>query len=288
MTPLPPPGGRSPRADGRPREFPNSLPLPFEAQKVKEQFKAIPADAHAGLWHEKFFNAYDSSWQCDGKNAGEWLANRGHMQRAVGNAVQIASHLRRVQLLCESINGQYRDFATEWHFATGLGNPHAAGNGFVWHPTLGVPYLPASGVKGLLNGWLAWQDLQRDFGHWLGTSAQAGALVFFDALPVTPVVIGADVMTPHMGEWYENGAHADPKKRDDWKSIPADWHEPKPFTFLVVKHGLFRFTIAPTARARENDVADAFKQLGLALEFLGAGAKTAAGYGRMTPHQPGP
>ena len=89
-------------------------------------------------------------------------------------------------------------------------------------------------------------------------------------------------MTPHMGEWYEKGASADPHNGDDWQSIPADWHNPKPITFLVVKKGVFRFMIAPTPRAQGADVNVALDQLEGALEFLGAGAKTAAGYGRMT------
>jgi CRISPR-associated protein Cmr6 len=38
-----------------------------------------------------------------------------------------------------------------------LGNPHPVEKGFLWHPTLGTPSLPGSGVKGLVRAWVeAW------------------------------------------------------------------------------------------------------------------------------------
>lgn len=280
-------------------------PLPPPARALAS---GMPEGAHAGLWHEKFFDAYtkqknkqgkEQSWYCDNKLAGEWVAkwfekwpclkpDKKCPAVPVGEATQLSVHQKRLKTLRDNILGSdHRDFKTTWHFATGLGNPHPLENGFVWHPTLGVPYLPSSGVKGLLNAWLEWQGIGKKDNYtcacrWLGTPTMAGALIFFDALPIAPVAIGTDVMTPHMGKWYESGAGADPNQGADWQSIPADWHNPKPITFLVVKKGVFRFMIAPTPRAQGADVNEAFKQLEGALEFLGAGAKTAAGYGRMT------
>jgi CRISPR-associated protein Cmr6 len=270
-------------------------PLPPPARALARN---MPDGAHAGLWHEKFFDAYqkqknkqgkEQSWYCDNKLAGVWLARWLGLKKPMGVAAQLSAHQNRLAGLRAHIPGSdHRDFKTTWHFATGLGNPHPSENGFVWHPTLGVPYLPSSGVKGLLNAWLAWQGVGKKDNvtcarRWLGTPTRAGALIFFDALPVAPVTIGTDVMTPHMGDWYEKGGNADPNNAKDWQAIPADWHNPKPITFLVVKQGVFRFMIAPTPRAHDTDVKEALDQLEGALALLGAGAKTAAGYGRMNP-----
>ena len=263
----------------------SNRPLPLQARALPGN---RPNGAHAGLWHEKFFAAYDASWNCKLVDAGKWLKHTWRTSTTVGEATQLSVHQKRLKTLRDNILGSdHRDFKTTWHFAIGLGNPHPLENGFVWHPTLGVPYLPSSGVKGLLNAWLEWQGIGKKDNYtcacrWLGTPTMAGALIFFDALPIAPVAIGTDVMTPHMGKWYESGAGADPNQSADWQSIPADWHNPKPITFLVVKKGVFRFMIAPTPRAQGADVNEAFKQLKGALEFLDAGAKTAAGYGRMT------
>ena len=72
-------------------------------------------------------------------------------------------------------------------------------------------------------------------------------------------------------------------------AAPADWHNPEPVPFLVVKQGTdFNFMVAP--RTTGNTETDAvilaelprvMAELKNALEWLGAGAKTAVGYGRM-------
>ena len=98
-----------------------------------------------------------------------------------------------------------------------------------------------------------------------------GELVFFDALPTEPPTLAADVMTPHYQEWYQEGP----------PEVPADWHSPNPIPFLVLESGAeFQFGIAPRAGAEvELDRVEIW--LKEALEWLGAGAKTAVGYGRF-------
>ena len=91
-------------------------------------------------------------------------------------------------------------------------------------------------------------------------------------------------MTPHMGKWYEQGDDA--QKNLNPAVIPADWHEPVPVPFLAVKNAQFIFSIA--ARNSDNkpddvkELANVFEALNNALLWLGAGAKTAAGYGYMS------
>ncbi|MEZ5448795.1 MAG: hypothetical protein R3E89_07275 [Thiolinea sp.] len=65
--------------------------------------------------------------------------------------------------------------------------------------------------------------------------------------------------------------------------MPADWHSPNPIYFLSAKEPVFLVSVAPRcagmmADADLDEVMDCVAQ---ALEWLGAGAKTAVGYGQF-------
>ena len=195
--------------------------------------------------------------------------------------------LRQLALIT-ALDGRGAVFQTDWHFATGLGLPHPVENGLIWHHTLGVPYLTGSGVKGLVRAWVeVWDESlneaekARRLNDWFGTTEQAGCFLFFDALPVEPVLLVADVMTPHMDQWYEQGGKIGDPCQEPYRRIPADWHSPVPVPFLVVKEAKLLFGVAPRRREFANELPQVFAALKQALDWLGAGAKTAAGYGRM-------
>ena len=131
---------------------------------------------------------------------------------------------------------------------------------------------------------IGWRELRLWFGPSLNeldaktANLAVGELIFFDALPIGWVQLKADVMTPHYGKWYENG---DKSPEQDGSNVPADWHNPVPVPFLVVAPGqAFQFSVA-TRPGSGIVVDDVVKELKSALASLGAGAKTAAGYGRM-------
>jgi len=253
-------------------------------------------DANRGLWYTRFYKGFNANWEVDDNSKRSWIADNAG---PCGNNRELEDHAERMKRLNDALGGHFADFDTVWHFATGLGISHPVENGFAWHHTLGVPFLAASGVKGLLRGWAeCWRDFDNEetrqvtINRCFGPSADegnssAGNLIFFDALPIERVCLAADVMTPHMGKWYEQGREIH-CTQDYATKAPADWHSPVPVPFLVVKKAAFRFMIAPRligdeaadAQARA-DAMDAIQQLEQALEWLGAGAKTAAGYGRM-------
>ncbi|MEH6577392.1 MAG: type III-B CRISPR module RAMP protein Cmr6 [Amphritea sp.] len=252
------------------------------------------ATAHKGLWFERFFNQYGTDFSIDNKTGKtaflDTLSGTHQQQGHCGDESALEVHCLRQRALIEARQGQTMARQTSWHFAGGLGNPHPVENSLLWHPTLGVPYLPASSIKGLLRAWLELHDLpssamQQLFGSEnkdpakQSTDQVAGELIFFDALPVKRVTLVVDTMTPHMGKWYEQGASA-PGRGD---TLPADWHDPVPVTFLVAKNMLLQFSIAPRKSTpdAEEKVSFAMKALSDALLHLGAGAKTAAGYGHM-------
>jgi CRISPR-associated protein Cmr6 len=250
---------------------------------AKKQF-----DSHAGLWFERFFNKYNDDWTVPKDDSGKlaWIKAVTGVVGGDGKAVKLASTRQRE--LVDALGGTSFVAETDWHFATGLGNNHPVENGFAWHPTLGVPYLTGAAVKGLLRAWCEqWADFKTEelrtqaVRVWFGGDEKnpaAGELIFFDAIPIGPVKLKADVMTPHMGNWYENGGD---KLGQDGTVVPADWHSPVPVPFLVVDHGQsFQFAVAKRAASQIN-LDEVKTQLIEALKHLGAGAKTAAGYGRM-------
>ena len=252
-----------------------------------------PDDAHRGLWFDRFFDRYDHDWQVSkpNKRTGQdpkrdWIDT---VTGRCGDAKLLRSHALRRMHLVEAIGGQSRCYATDWHFATGLGLSHPVENGLLWHPTLGVPYLNGAAVKGLMRAFAeVWQDPpaspeQRQ--SWFGSQQhgdipeQAGDYIYFDALPLTRPELATDVMTPHMGKWYQQG-HSNQVLAAT--VCPGDWHDPVPIPFLVVKQASFQFTIVP--RQAHTDPADLdalFDLLDQTLAWIGAGAKTAVGYGVM-------
>jgi CRISPR-associated protein Cmr6 len=199
--------------------------------------------------------------------------------------------------LCKALKGRTLFAKTQWHFVTGMGLSHPIENGMAWHPTLGVPYLTGAAVKGMLRAWIeVWdtnddEQLQKErLQQWFGSddkngiSTQAGSLIFFDALPTEAPTLGIDIMTPHGGKWYAEGQLIE--KSNDVKEsekLPADWHNPVPIPFLVVKHASLQFCVAPRNKkaAQEVDIDSVYHALQHALEWIGAGAKTAVGYGRF-------
>lgn len=255
-------------------------------------------NGHRGLWYDRFFNGYSERWDLPETAKHNWIATV--TKGKAGDPKDIEQASLRLLALCESLQGQSHVFRCSWHFVTGLGNPHPVENGFLWHQTLGTPYIPGAAVKGLLRSWMeCWSDFSSETEKkqklhvWFGSEDkdpaqcaldnQAGALVFFDALPVDPVTLKADVMTPHLGRWYEQGNNINADNQAD--ALPADWHNPVPVHFLVADKPSFLFLIAPRRAEFQPEVAAAMKALEEAIQWLGTGAKTAAGYGLMQ-HEP--
>ncbi|MBL3529335.1 MAG: type III-B CRISPR module RAMP protein Cmr6 [gamma proteobacterium endosymbiont of Lamellibrachia anaximandri] len=252
-----------------------------------------PSKGHSGLWYERFFNGYDDKWSVDTDAKSRWIKS---VTGECGQLDQLRSSAQNRISLLDNLGGCWGTFQSNWHFATGLGLPHPIENGFAWHPTLGVPYLPGASVKGLVRSWVESWDESLDEAQrkerlyrWFGTDSKdpkaqdeampmtTGGFIFFDAAPIVPATLGPDIMTPHMGKWYEKG-DKDPM---DPETMPGDWHDPVPVSFLVVEKATLLFSIAPRSAAMAEDLELVWEALINALEWLGAGAKTAVGYGRF-------
>ena len=252
-------------------------------------YKAAPdtppsrgVNGHAGLWFDKFCNQWcveNSTWTMKGRDKHnpklEWINTL--TKGKIGVELHIQESAVRLAELVDSHNGYFEVFTATSRFVTGLGRSHPIENGFAWHPTLGTPYVPGSSVKGLVRSWakldaepLPGRQLRESL---LGTHDKAGTLCFLDAIPVAPVSLEADVMTPHYAGWSE-------------KDPPGDWRSPTPIPFLTTAANMpFLFAIVPTRESSDANMSTVQEWLRAALAWGGAGAKTAIGYGRFESNE---
>lgn len=228
--------------------------------------------------------------------------------RQCGNKDDLQSYAERLANLCHAQQGKTAIYQNDWLMAIGLGNSHPLENGLLWHPTLGVPYFQGSTVKGLakalMEQWGADPKLiKRWFGSVNATSSKTadftamfgmslteelkkqldeqsiGDFIFLDAVPVAPVMLKQSIMTPHYGDWYQNG-DSNPTHQS---TQPGDWHSPVPVSFLAVENAKMQFGVMPRlgATVSSDEIEQINNVIQMALLHLGIGAKTATGYGRM-------
>lgn len=277
-------------------------PLPLYDPVSSNPPETPSVTGNTGLWYDKFCNQWCrdpqkqglAAWSlksCSvGHGAGrkdinpksDWI--KTVTQQTVGDGKLLSELTGRLAGLANALCGKSTILTTTSRFATGLGREHPIENGFAWHPSLGVPYLPGSSVKGLVRAYATtWCEPQPDhltLNRIFGPPHGAGSVIFFDALPVAPVQLAADIMTPHYSDYYEG-------KLDNagQPAAPGDWLSPNPIPFLTVAVSQnFQFAIAPrtTNDQDRDDCSVAIKWLADALIWLGAGAKTAIGYGRFS------
>lgn len=266
-------------------EYLQRLPL-YQQQSHSKHINPFTPGINKGLLFDRWFGGYDANWKVDkltdnGAHPLSWLAGE------CGDKVMLERAQQRQLELVGQLAGAAITATLDWHMVTGTGEAHPLENGFRWHHGLAVPYLPASSLKGMLRAWLTCWDTekftQQEIALLLGNEqksdvASVGNLILFDALPIECPTLTLDVMTPHCGDWYQNGA-TNPGQPD---RVPADWQSPVPITFLAVKEATFLFTLAARNDASQSQLGKVMEQLDDALTSLGIGAKTALGYGVMT------
>ncbi len=170
---------------------------------------------------------------------------------------------------------------TTWRLITGIGASSSLEVGMILHHVYGIPYIPASSIKGLLRYYLkkvedvTEDELNKLFGYSEGENAAKGAIVFLDAFPLPGFGISVDIMNNHYHDYYMND------------KPPADWMDPKLIKFLSIKNATFVFRLFANSKDVELEkLENIAHRLSLALIDLGIGAKTAVGYGRMEGFQP--
>lgn len=228
-------------------------------------------DANSGLLFDKFPKGWKLNRdKCEFEKS-SWIQEC--VQRGCGQAHLVSEACRRQAEMAAKLGGFTLWLRNTSRFMTGLGRSHPLENGFAWHTTLGCPYLAGSGVKGVVRAWdreegAAKDQLAERYGS---PESGIGAWCFLDLLPCERPKLVQEIMTPHYGPYYSEG------------QIPGDWHSPVPIPFLAVeKNCSWQLSVVP--RRKGSNASDAAKLRELlvnALEWNGAGAKTAVGYGRF-------
>jgi CRISPR-associated protein Cmr6 len=267
---------REPRSKGRHPD----MPLPLYSAAAESP---TPNLAHAGLFFERFFDRYDDRWSVTDKKR-DWLRDmvvKGNAWLSRQREDIEDRAFERIQMV-EAMGGEWQCFQCPAHFCTGLGKEHPLENGFTFHPSTGSPYLPGSTIKGLLRGWLeVWEEqASEEIQSIFGSTKNAGELIVLDAIPTAPAHFVADIMTPHMGKWYEQG-HTIGDLRSEAQKVPADWHAPNPIPFLTATKVKLLFAILPRTSAAQKRVGEAMASLREALLHGGVGSKTSSGYGHF-------
>lgn len=238
-----------------------------------------------GLWEKNDFAARDAWGRIIGLNATDRALMTALGERQAASAV----HMLDGEMLAAF------DAVSTAPFTTGLGNEHPLENGFAFLNPYGLPYLPGSGIKGVLrqaarelaagqwdatHGWTE-EAVTQLFGAEDDNAARRGALVFHDVIPqVRGQKLMVEIMTPHQKHYYQDG------------QPPHDSGTPVPIKFLTLPPETgFRFLVGCNRRMLDNSDPDlgrddAWKpMLEAAFEhafaWLGFGAKTAVGYGAM-------
>jgi CRISPR/Cas system CMR subunit Cmr6 (Cas7 group RAMP superfamily) len=159
---------------------------------------------------------------------------------------------------------------------TGTGEAGIRNVGLALHGTYGWPVLRGSSLKGVTHAYA--RDVaqlpeprRREI---FGTRPDAadhepGTVTFLDAVwHGTDCAVAAHVLTPHFGTYYADRTGTVP---------PAEYNNPVPVTYLAVTAATFLATLVGPAEA----VGKARDLLAAAVDDLGVGAKTAAGYGYL-------
>ena len=238
---------------------------------------------HAGLQLDKLSAAGE---QKDQRNALEEVTQTG------GNQGLLDALLGRRRAMLKALGAVTLPMATRGSLTLHLSRSGAMENaGIALHPVYGFVYLPGSGIKGLVRAWAetvwapaqsdkgkAWRRIEEAFGWSPGSerhkadNSAAGRLVFHDAWPVRWPRLILDVINNHHAKYYAG------------QGDPGDWEEPSLVYFLAVGwNEKFEFAISDRKPGSGDLLEKACEWLRDALTTEGAGAKTAAGYGRFQP-----
>lgn len=186
----------------------------------------------------------------------------------------------------------------------GLGSGHPTEKGITLDRNTGVPYIPASTIKGICrtaaNILIAENKLTLTVSgktddekkdnlilKYFGNEAKEknpkeivrGQIIFLDAYPIVEDkdILSLDIMNPHYQKYYNN---------DNKSDGPMEYDNPVPITFVNIKEGtefIFRYFFSPLkgfefTKEDEKNINKIFEKV---FDLIGFGGKTAIGYGRF-------
>lgn len=139
-----------------------------------------------------------------------------------------------------------------------------------FHPVFGIPYIPASTLKGAARAWARRRnatDIETILGMLEGKTAKAAKVEFLDAFPLSPC-LDVDVATPQW-KWSEQG------------NPLQVGYQPTPFPMLSLKQPALLIGLRPTKPEYADYVPIVRDWLENALK-CGIGSRVSSGYGRSS------
>lgn len=266
-----------------------------------------------GLWYNKYIPVCDEK----SKDAFKPCGRNGDKEGAVAHYCDMYSRMKQnagglidkkqndQSAYLKSMEKAYTvlqfSAALSSRLITGLGQTHPCETSIVLDHTTGVPYIPASTMKGIVrlgctveiindetysgnefygndkNGKFLKEErtpVRELFGYQddaeEGKLTTSGGVIFLDAYPAAPPSLTTDIINPHYSKYYQE------------KVPPAENQDPVPVKFLAVEKGalfVFRMLVEPEY---EKHIELLKKGIERALCSEGVGAKTATGYGRFS------
>ncbi len=263
---------------------------PLYKQAIEAKPWEQKESAHAGLLFDKFA----SNWKNTG--SGKFEFEKSNFLKEFVSSVSFSSDkikeaCQRQREMVKHLGGETIVLTNSSRFVTGMGREHPLENGFTWHHTLGVPFLPGSSLKGIVRAWYRellgdiiqdkkgndkWKEDSKTETLFGSSEDGVGQVICLDMLPLKPPTLVTEIMTPHYSPYYQDSSG---------KTAPGDWHNPVPIPFLAVEAGtMWQVAILPR-NLKHDEINELKKRIPDALSWLGAGAKTAVGYGRFEWNQ---
>ena len=247
-----------------------------------------------------YFNGWEADWRKPSNKTPAFKTVAGSLPQHSRDA--LAALRRRQALLATQLGDTVFSHPARLTapLATGLGKEHPLENGFAFLNPHGLPYLAGSGVKGVLRraaeelksgewgdaaGWDqtaidALFGLETESGDTQATRTR-GALAFWDLFfqpPAGKPALSVEIMTPHHSGYLQDGG------------TPHANESPNPIPFLAIPAGCectlhvqFNPALIPAEAAEFRQRWQALLEAAIehAGDWLGFGAKTSVGYGRL-------
>jgi CRISPR-associated protein Cmr6 len=267
-------------------------------RKLREASKSM-TNGNFGLWYSKLIplnNPNDLKPSDDfGKDNGtvDYYCKQYNTMKTASAALLNVRHLEQNNFLSSFGSADYEAITITARLIspliTGIGETHPHEVSMVFDHNMGIPYIPSSGVKGIVRfahtlsliskaeeiGKIIDGNAFNDEEEWtnvpqmFGTQKKRGRIIFLDAYPEKTPELHIDIMNPHYAPYY-----------GEEKKPPADHHQLIPIKFLTVKIGT-GFVFRAVAERKDNLVEMTREAFIRALTEEGVGAKTAVGYGRF-------
>lgn len=276
------------------------IPISLDAQSAIGNY----SNGNFGLWFNKFVEI-ENNFKPKDNAVKDYLEKYKSIKNSADDLIKL-KHIYQYAFT-QSFNDKYEllviQATLKTPLITGIGQAHPNEVGMTFDHNTGVPYIPASSIKGIVrfahtldlvknldtNNIKIYEDKHGkeyfdDEADWTnipclfgkgGDKGNVGRVIFLDAYSEKVPELHMDIMNPHYSNYYSGN------------EAPSDDLDPKPLKFLSVAKGtsfIFRILIEKKYSYLQDGktitslIKRAFSDV---LSVEGIGAKTAVGYGHF-------